>query len=1535
MLVEEHYPNLRARFVEVDGQLHKSWSPLSQSLLSQQELVAPCTEPSDWTVIDHKDGPLFRLTLTRAKGSSTLWIAISHLVFDGAVYPAFCQLLEALTDTRRLARRKCPSPRTNTRIAAPGQEAYKFWQAHVAGRQLAVALPFIERPLLCKTRQPLTQRVMVELSCEERSQLLLSAETHQVSPFQWALACTLLVSASYLRAAGEPAGIVISHTVSLAEPDSTLGCYTNVLPCLVDDDPDQSVTELMGRIKRWRRLSRPHQGVPGTEIAAMAEPLNDALLRPFNIMVTTAEGALPIMTPKLQGRSSRLVAELAGASDADLTIALNGNRARFRLMFECPAMGPGQSRITDFAQHWRAAVMWIGRNPTQPLRAFSITRTPTPVCVGNPSTAAAPHPFNSVMHHAQQTPEKTAVCTTDGQLSYRQLWDASLTLAQQLRTHEVQDRPVALHIGRSIYLPVALLGCLAAGIPFTPLACDTLPERVDEQIINLDCKLVICHDKHRVALQIRHPNATLIPIESMAVSAQPRQWAVHVADKDPLHAYWITTSGSSGKPKTVMVRQDSLFNLLASLQQFPGLHSMDRLLAIAPISFDIALMEILLPLMVGAYLEIAPDDARRDGAALGQLIDRSQATVVQATPSTWLTLQATQWRALKPLRLWVGGEPLTTQCAAYLLEQNHSVYNVYGPTEATIWASACRITSADVIPLGRPVQNTQLYVLDDELRSLPAGMPGELVIAGDALADGYLDGAGSGFIEATTAHPRFYRTGDRVRHDGNGQVFFIGRSDTQIKILGQRTDLSEIEHALQDYASLAQWAVNLEPLPAPHLCAYYTIATEWQPDLTELTAHLYARLPAYAVPQRLVCLSQFPRTAHGKLARRELAQAVVLKHIGKPSTPVPLPATNDQGRDWPWLQAAISEALNIDVDDPALPFGWSGINSVALNRLSHQLRVNHQVVISAAEIISSSSPMGLLSRLGMDKTPYRAPMKPASRQVQTRQKIAIVAMHGEFPGSTDLTTFWQLQKERACSIATSGRSFLAEDFQAGFIEGLAGFDHGLFRISPREASQIDPRQRRLLHSTWRLLESAGYRPSQLAGSRTGCYIGGTGTDYPTLRLDQGASVTSHWLQGSSAAMLSNRLSYFFDWKGPSLTLDTACSSSFCALIRACHDLQDNRCDHAVVGACNLLLDQRANDALMLGGFLSPSFRSAPMSSAANGYVRGEATATVMLKRHADALRDGDPVLGLISAFGENHGGRTASLTAPSSDAQTALLLDIYTAELASRVSYLEPHGTGTQLGDTIECRALHQAWQSLGLQGARTIPLGTLKRNIGHSEAAAGLASLIRTLLSMEHQQLPGSVPIAGSTSLTELAPGFYVPDSGIDWPDRIDRVAGISSFGFGGHNSHIVVEHPGPAASIPDVESPGSRHLFVLSAHSPAALTTLRENVLEWLTHQPDEPGHRRAIAANLALCRDPMRYRQAWCASSLKQLRQQLRAPWVPTSDDAEVGSLEGLRQDYLAGRFVDWSYVFPHGRGRLLDLPPHPLSEHFHWHDNRNIL
>jgi acyl transferase domain-containing protein len=471
----------------------------------------------------------------------------------------------------------------------------------------------------------------------------------------------------------------------------------------------------------------------------------------------------------------------------------------------------------------------------------------------------------------------------------------------------------------------------------------------------------------------------------------------------------------------------------------------------------------------------------------------------------------------------------------------------------------------------------------------------------------------------------------------------------------------------------------------------------------------------------------------------------------------------------------------------------------------------------------------------------------ASLEAAQKEPIAIVGMGCRFPrGSDSPAAFWRnLRDGRDGIVEIPSERWDVDAYYdpdlaepgtmstrwGGFLDGVDSFDAAFFNISASEAASMDPQQRLLLEVAWQALEDAGQVPARLAGSLTDVFVGISTWDYSLLL--GGAPIRG--LSGTAFSIAANRLSYTFDLRGASLAVDTACSSSLVAVNLACLNLRGHKSDLALVGGVNAILRPESTVAFSQIGMLAPDGRCKTFDSSANGYVRGEGCGVVVLKRLSDAVRDGDRVLALIRGSAVNQDGRSLGLTAPNALAQEAVLR----AALAdarihpNEVGYVEAHGTGTALGDPIEVSALGAVF---GPGRARHQPLviGSVKTNIGHLEAAAGMAGLIKVVQMLRHAEIPPHLHLRQlnpRVAWSELP--LRVATERLDWSvPEPQRIAGVSSFGFGGTNAHVVLQAAPPRASSASDDQPVQ--LLPLSARSDSALRELADRYADEVARHP-----------------------------------------------------------------------------------------------------
>ncbi|QWF78052.1 type I polyketide synthase [Amycolatopsis sp. CA-230715] len=579
-----------------------------------------------------------------------------------------------------------------------------------------------------------------------------------------------------------------------------------------------------------------------------------------------------------------------------------------------------------------------------------------------------------------------------------------------------------------------------------------------------------------------------------------------------------------------------------------------------------------------------------------------------------------------------------------------------------------------------------------------------------------------------------------------------------------------------------------------------------------------------------------------------------------------------------WLIEQVAEVCELDEDevDPELPLDEYGLSSRDAVQLSGALE----------ELLDRPMPTTLLwehptiDRLaaaltGAESGPARedrAPARPAAGE-----PIAVVGVGCRLPGGVHgADGFWRLLTEArtATSEVPAGRwehdeaaaEAVGTTRWGGFLDDVAGFDAEFFGITPHEAARMDPQQRMVLEVAWEALEHAGIAPESLRGSETGVFVGISGTEYAARALGDLSEVDAWTGTGGALSIAANRLSYVLDLRGPSVAVDSACSSSLTAVHLAVQSLRSGETGAALVGGANLLLGPGVTTSFDEMGISSADGRCKPFSHDADGIARAEGAGMVVLKRLSDAVEAGDRVLAVVRGTAANSDGRSNGLTAPNPDAQEELLRTACRqAGIApADVAYVEAHGTGTLLGDPIEARALGAV---LGEGRDEPLLLGSVKSNLGHLEAAAGIAGLIKTVLALHHGRIPASLNYAGPNPHIDFDRlKLSVVDSARPWPDGT-AVAGVSGFGFGGTNAHVVLEQA-PAATPPSPRR-AARGRFLLGAPSADRIADTASELATWLASDVPLSDVEHSLARRLG-----GRHRAAVVADGREDLVAGLRA-------------------------------------------------------------
>jgi polyketide synthase PksM len=594
------------------------------------------------------------------------------------------------------------------------------------------------------------------------------------------------------------------------------------------------------------------------------------------------------------------------------------------------------------------------------------------------------------------------------------------------------------------------------------------------------------------------------------------------------------------------------------------------------------------------------------------------------------------------------------------------------------------------------------------------------------------------------------------------------------------------------------------------------------------------------------------------------------------------------------------------------------------------------------------------------------------------EPIAIIGIDGVFPQSSNIDEFWtNLEQEKDLiteippdrwdwkEIYGNPRTEMNKTniIYGGFMKEISKFDPLFFGISPKEAELMDPQQRILLESVWKTIEDAGYKVTDLSDKNVGLFVGVSTSDYSDLIKNKNLDTTPQISTGNAHSILANRISYLLNLNGPSEPVDTACSSALVSLHNAVKAIQNNDCEYALVGGVNVIASPSLFISFSKGGMLCPDGRCKTFDKSANGYVRGEGVGTILLKRLSSAKNDKDHIYGIIRSSAVNHGGHSNSLTAPNPNAQGELIYKAWKdANIPPEtITYIEAHGTGTSLGDPIEVNGLKKAFKKLYEERGQQVPkqaycgIGSVKSNIGHLEASSGMAGLFKVLLSIKHKKIPASLHVKEINPLIELQnTPFYVVNHTKEWKCCIDkdgnsipRRAGISSFGFGGVNAHVVIEEYQEKSEDLDYANMNQIYLIPISSKSPEQNHEYIERILQYMKKDMNSTSL-QSIAYTLQTGRMEYECRVAFLVKDknefIDSLQQYLTSEMETKNTfigrfekkkgdkikkiQANRSTLNETAIEWVNGAEIDWYSLYPVEVPKKISLPTYPFAKEHYW-------
>ena len=1121
---------------------------------------------------------------------------------------------------------------------------------------------------------------------------------------------------------------------------------------------------------------------------------------------------------------------------------------------------------------------------------------------------------------AAAKPNAVAVVFEQQQLTYKQLNEQANQLAHYLVQKGVQAGTlIPLCMGRSLELMVAILGILKSGGAYVPIDPLYPEERITYMLEDTAANIVVSSAAnmgrfaHSSALVVDFDNDRgLINLQSITnPDLKPAATGL---------AYVMYTSGSTGRPKGVMVSHKNVVSLVYAMG-YLSLSQQDTLLVTGSVSFDATTFEYWCMLLNGGKLVFCPDKDLLESNKVQQLITTHKVSTMWFTSSWFNQLADSNTEVFARLTTaLVGGEKLSETHISIIRNKypDLNLVNGYGPTENTTFSLNYQINDAvlrNPIPIGKPLANRGAYILNSQYLLCPIGTVGEIYLSGDGIADGYLNKPEL-TAEKFVSNPfsdkpgdRLYRTGDLGKWLPDGNIAYIGRTDDQVKVRGYRIELGEIESVLQQ-SGLVKHGVVLardDSQKMKRLIGYMVLNDG--ADKQQVQAYMQEKLPDYMVPAVWVVLDDIPLTSNGKTDRNvlpdpehnDMSDSIYVSHRNKTEQV---------------LAAIWQKLLGVDkvgVNDNFFKMGGNSL--LALKTVTELKAQNFTLPIT--KLYQYPTVEGSAAYLDGNLKTAKATL-PKSTVKANSGDIAVIGMAGRFPGANTIDELWQVLAEGR----ETTRFFTDEEIDPsippnvkyapnyikarGVIDKSDEFDPMFFGLNPKAAELMDPQQRIFLEIAWEALESTGHLPSKYTGS-VGVFAGTGANTYFINNVLSNQHLISNVgplivTTLNEKDYVSSRTAYELNLTGPAVSVHSACSTSLLAIAEAVASLRDGQCDVALAGGASITAPVNSGHLYQEGTMLSGDGHCRSFDANSDGTVFSDGAGVVLLKTLENAIHDGDTIYSVIKGVGVNNdGGDKGSFTAPSASGQAgAIAMAIQNAGVSpADISYVEAHGTATKLGDPIEIAGLTMAF---GPQDKNQYcAIGSIKSNMGHLTAAAGVAGFIKTTLALYNKQIPASLFYERPNPNIDFESSpFYVNATFTDWHAE-KRIAGVSSFGVGGTNVHVVVEeYP---QEIKQGSASHELQLFTWSAKTEGSVNSYRDKLATYITNY--NSAELADVAYTLQTTRTDFTYRSFAIAGNKEELLARLNvAP-------------DALSSKKLVAKATEVAFMFPGQGAQYLNM------------------
>lgn len=1362
----------------------------------------------------------FYLILCQYEDKSSIHLVFHHILMDGwsvgILIKQFFSVYQSMITGEKLEQVKYGSfkdyvvARENL---SSKEEEKAYWSELLEGYQIKSGV----RPLFKNKEASVFKKVDWKLPDGLYEEMEQFCQNHHVTMANLFYSAWGLTSQCFIYDTDLVFGTTVSgRNAEVADIEKTVGLFINTVPLRIKPEPLQTAEEFVLSVQR---SCAKQQKFEHTSLTAIGQYVGIQASELFDSIVVIENYPLEVENLVDSGSKGFAITGFAMEeyTNYPLTVIVDANNLyQIKLLYNTEMYE--KFTVESMLESLMELLKDIIRNAKKPVKELNmLSQEAKKRIIEEFNNTITDYPREeSIISLFQQivreSPHHTAIMYEGKAVTYKDLDQKSDKLAAKLvQVGMKPEQCVGIMCNRSPEVYVGLLGILKARGAYVPINPEYPKERIELILQEINANILLCNCGYEPDC-----NVEVIDLDKEIIMDEPAKYLKDLPKIQPDNlAYVIYTSGSTGSPKGIMIEHKSVVRLVRKTN-FITVQKEDRILPTSPLEFDVSTFEIWIPILNGAESWLLDKKKMLSTHLLEDFIVENKISMMWMTTPLFNQIAQVNPSLFQTIRyLIIGGDALSPYHVAKVRKacKALTLVNGYGPTENTVFSTTFEIEQdyESRVPIGRPIANSTVYIVDTYGHLAPVGALGELCTGLDGVGRGYFgkeELTKEKFVEDIVfPEKKMYRSGDLARFLPDGVVDFFGRKDYQVKIRGFRIELTEIESVLNQHDKVKDCAVIATDRNEFDKMLVAFVQKKTEVEVEELRQYMKEHVPVHCVPSVFVLLDELPFTANGKIDRK------VLKNMQNVEEEISVPDIGESGTEKKvkeiWERILKRPATGFDVN-----FFEMGGTSLHMIQMSSQLEKEFHQSITVVDLFTYTTIRSLSTYLEQNKKKDSSvpEVSQDSKEISYKEieqagkeEIAVIGMAGRFPGANTLERFYEnirdgrecisfftkeeLEGEVDSSLLDSARYVRAK----GVVEGSEYFDARMFGYSDREAELMDPQVRLLHECVFHAFEDGGYMNEKVR--ETGLFVGASPNFEWLMRIQSDTDDdTAVWEAANlNFHSLAAPVAYKLNMQGPVVMNSTACSSSLVAVHLACRSLLDGECEMAVAGGVSVSLPIKSGYTYQEGMIRSKDGRCRPFREDSDGTTSGDGGGAVLLKPLSKAIKDKDYIYAVIKGGAMNNDGfRKAGFTAPSMDGQCQVIRSAlkFSGVTGEQVRYIETHGTGTPIGDSIELRALKETYGEKNT--VRRTALGSVKANIGHLDCAAGIAGFIKTALCLEKGIIPPCVHDGVPNKLLDKESLFYLNDQLKKWDSKEGIYqAGISGFGIGGTNVHMILEEP------------------------------------------------------------------------------------------------------------------------------------------------